>query len=163
MTTHAARTVSPYLIQRGTIREGYKATDRYSLTVDDDYMGCSEFEWGAKPKSLRRLQADASELSAAKVDCVRNAAGRPLIMYGNFTTRHDEKEYGYLIRDVANGLARTKEYTGFAPHVTGERGWTRQTSVWDIENDVFMSFDPKFMRDLPAILRNSWTYMDGGK
>lgn len=154
--------VKPYDIQRGTIRNGYAADSRYSHAVDNDYMGSSEFEWGALPTSLRRLQEERTDLTMLAAPEVTDSTGRALLLYGNFT-RHDPVAYREMIRAVAHGEARTREFTGFGDHLGkgSMRRSTRVTNVWwDINNDVFMSFESDFIADLPRILKNSWDYMD---
>jgi hypothetical protein len=172
-------TVQPYSIQRGKILRGYSPTDRFSRTVRTDYMGSSEFEYGALPASLRGLQAASPRLSLLTVEEVRDERGNPLLVYGDFVT-HDPDAYRAMITEVAFGRARTREYTGFkdqispAPIVPSHRCRTkkqkqeyiedeiaRRTNFWwDIDNHVMMSFDAAYMADLPSILQASWAYMD---
>lgn len=171
----------PYLIQRGTITPATGIV-RYSEAVRDDYMGASEFEWGAKPASLRRMQAERTTLRTVAAPDVRDAKGRPLLMYGNFT-RIDPVAYSAAIGDLAGGRARAKEWTAFDDQISPrpitiparyrtkrERERyvadenARRTNVWwDIGNDVMMSFDGEFMDRLPKILEESWAYMDAQK
>jgi len=155
-------TERPYDIQRGTIQKKYNpAADIYSRAVEDDYMGASEFEWGAKPRSLRRLQESAEALRQVKMEGIQSRDGKTLVAYGDFTSRHDPVEFERMMHDVVYGKARTREFTGFRAHVEEDAtSWPLDTDFWwDIRNDVMMSFDAKFMDDLPRILKNSWAYM----
>ncbi len=151
----------PYDIQRGTIRKGYAKSARFSEAVDLHYMGSSEFEWGALPASLRRLQANRMELSVLEVPGVVDARGNPLLAYGDFG-RIDSEEYREAIRAVVHREARTRERTAFEDQmeVPVRERFTVTDAWWDINNDVMMSFDAAFVADLPQILGNSWAYMD---
>ncbi len=66
-----------YLVQRGTInRPLSQYTDvRISEAIDLDYMGSSEFEFGALPKSLRAFEAEADALNSRVVPSVTDAEG----------------------------------------------------------------------------------------
>lgn len=156
---NATTMAHPYDIQRGTIREAYTEKARYSEAVDNHYMGSSEFEWGALPASLRRAQAERDSLSVLTVSGVVDLLGRSLIAYGNFS-RIDPEEYGEAISDVAHKKARTRELTGFDDQMESGKKYRNTNVWWDINNDVFMSFDASFMADLPRLLSNSWAYMD---
>ena len=151
----------PYDIQRGTIRRGYAESARYSEAVDNHYMGSSEFEWGALPKSLRRMQAHADGLTLLTFPEVVDVHSNPLLALGNFN-RIDPAEYSEAIGVVAHRKARTRERTGFADQmeVQQSRPFSPADVWWDINNDVMMSFDAVFMADLPRLLANSWAYMD---
>lgn len=172
-------TVMPYLIQRGKIKPGYSPNDRFSVAVRTEYMGSSEFEFGALPKSLRNLRAQADKLSLIEIPEVRDLDGNPLLAYGNFEA-HNPEEYRAMIYAVATGKERTKESTGFRKHMEQEEIYiprryktkkqkaeyledeknNRTTEWWDLDNDIHLSFDREFMTHLPSILRASWAYMD---
>ena len=48
-----------YLVQRGSFKDNvnFDAITGIDSIIDWDYMGSSEFEWGALPKSLKRIVA----------------------------------------------------------------------------------------------------------
>lgn len=65
--------MTPYLIQRGKIRidENRKGLDKL---VAFDYMGSSEFEFGALPKSLREIRTNL-KLYQPKMMHIPNVSG----------------------------------------------------------------------------------------
>jgi hypothetical protein len=67
---------SPYLIQRGTILENSGAL---SDAVRLDYMGRAEFEFGAMPGSLRRMETQQDKLASYVFKDVQSK-GQPLRM-----------------------------------------------------------------------------------
>jgi hypothetical protein len=50
----------PYLVQRATIKDNEMKTGIDSILLFD-YMGSSEFEWGALPKSLKEIRAQIAD------------------------------------------------------------------------------------------------------
>lgn len=149
-----------YLVQRGVIQPKFKPEMRLSETVRLDYMGSSEFEWGALPKSLRRMQ-EVGTLQSVVFRTFSSRTGSPLRACGVFK---DAGAYESALAPVIAGTARTKEFTGFDQHVGPETKWSTGVDFWwDIENDVMMSFHKKFMKTLPEILGSSWAWMDAQK
>ncbi len=149
----------PYLIQRGMIAHPL-VKGRLGEAVSMDYMGSSEFEFGALPQSLRALQRVQDKLT--RVTETRIKSGEQSLRVLHALSPADYTEYfGYLLEMRADRL-RTKEVTRFAagyeqtrPH--GTDFW------WDVDNHVMFSFDKTFMNRLEDCLAASWKFMDEQK
>lgn len=159
----------PYLIQIGKIRRPMGKFHNATLTeaVELEYMGAAEFEWGALPLSLRRVQAQLSLYHIIKCEelFATSAEGKTFVMrmFANFDTEEQERQYRDWILEIVNGTRYTKEWTCLQrserPNGTGlpKRGtdfW------WDIRNDIFMSFDKLFMSRLPKTVAHTITRLE---
>ena len=111
---------SPYLLQRGTIKPNSVAGARLSDAVALGYMGSSEFEFGAMPKSLRelagRVSCDRKCLDLVRLESVRDRDGRPLIGLG--LRPENWAAHEVAIARVVAGASMTKEATNFEDMVT---------------------------------------------
>jgi len=139
---------TPYLIQR---MKRKKNSPKYS-SVDDlysmDYMGSSEFEWGALPKSLKEFTKNFDNLVIEKTD-ILNFKEEPLCLLG---LPEVVKEYQKLyINDLVAGKIMLKERLCFEEAFSGKQKSyngevidfdpTRHTAAWwDIRNHVIFTF-----------------------
>lgn len=130
-----------WLIQRGQ----FKDTKFDDITGIDsllsfEYMGSSEYEFGALPKSLRRIIEEGySKYSFVEVDSVRDKDGNTARVYCKNNEVEDaikavihlsENDYGYKER------ASMHKYI-----VDGYKDKPFTTDFWwDIENDFFVIF-----------------------
>jgi hypothetical protein len=162
---------TPYLIQRATIVSSRKDDFRVSEAMDLDYMGSSEFEFGATAKSLRGLEtaflnnraedgdslriSDVSEISVKS----RSGKDKPLKVL-HCMTDEEFTEYLPYLHNMRDGKLHTKESTGFESNPRWPAAYTNINFWWDIENHVMWSFDHDLMRKLPLYLQNSWKYMN---
>lgn len=74
-----SRIVAPYHIQRGDIVTPLAPdTARLSKAVDFHYMGSAEFEFGALPKSFRRIEQVADDWKLQRVDDIKDGES-PLV------------------------------------------------------------------------------------
>lgn len=128
---------SPYLIQRAKINE-QEATLKKGIDriLQFDYMGSSEFEWGALPTSLKRIRKDLDcyILSTIQIDSQTVS-----IFFNNKTISKEE------IKNLIGGLYerkfRLKEYCDFAKGCT----FKRNNFWWDLDNDfMFWLHNPTF-------------------
>ncbi len=152
-------------IQRNTINRplGDFNGKILSNAVDHDYMGSSEFEWGALPKSMRRMQAlhSAGAMKRVKVeDIVEN--DKPLFVYHGMSDADYAKWMVELRRNFNGDKTQfTQEPTYFERASRVAKNYRSEIDLWwDIENDVFWSFDKNFMKRLETHLLTSWKYMD---
>lgn len=154
-------TRTPYLIQRGMIRKNDKIS-RLSDMVDFDYMGSSEFEFGALPRSLRALQANVDSISSTVEGRITGDNGESLRVLHTFSPEDYEVYFGHLTK-LREGKLRTKESTRFS--VEDKKWFSSQKCDfwWDIENHVMWTFKKHFMKQLPDALAESWKYMDRNK
>lgn len=140
----------PYLVQRMSFRDGKPQGTQvpsFDETLSMDYMGSSEFEWGALPKSLKRIctQADALRihvLTPFLKDC--DGAQCSLVCLPE-----QVKEYSPFIHQMAAGTLRLKESTQMDRAITGKDYFGRPVdrfsfsfvaAWWDIDNDVMWTF-----------------------
>ena len=115
--------VAPYLIQRGRIiPEGRRNPDVCSISnaVALEYMGSSEFEYGALPKSLRTMRSNARDDVAALhlvvLDDIKDRHGNSMIAVGLHPEQREE--YTNLMMPVIQGKRRCKEAPRFEDQVT---------------------------------------------
>ena len=129
----------PYLIQRGKFKDA--ALDQ--ITGPDsilrwDYMGSSEFEWGALPQSLRRMDARHADYAVHETPHVSHDGQRVYLLCAGDPTRALA-----ALAVVADGEARFKETPYLKERLSG-KDWAGRpagdyiTDVgfwWDIGND----------------------------
>lgn len=120
--------MTPYLVQRG------KFGDRdYKQGIDSillfDYMGSSEFEWGALPKSLGRIR-DKIQLYGF-IDT--NINGKAITVFCSQDQKSEVDEY---LERLANNCY-LKEYSDFDNYVADKPIFKSKTDFWwDIDNDI---------------------------
>ena len=137
----------PWLIQRVAVKRhpptNAKSFDDY---LSCDYMGSAEFEFGALPKSLKRVCKNIDNYRIINTK-IKDFIKRDLFM---FVKKGDEdyiKYIDYITEDEYKvGL---KERTNIKDFITGS-SFSRQLSEdnynfgyniwWDIINDVFFTF-----------------------
>lgn len=160
----------PWLIQRARIITPLASpSTKLSDSVRLDYMGSSEFEFGALPESLRRFRRNVDSTYIKIVDSITENE-KPLRVL-SYLSEDDFKEYSEFLQKLrvsTIGTMRLKERT----HFTVEE-LNRATEVdrldflsnfwWDIENDVMFSFHKQYMNRLPDFLAASFAYMDSIK
>lgn len=168
----------PYLIQRAKINRPLGQYDKATLTnaVNLDYMDAAEFEFGALPRSLRRVQAQFPLYEKYKVPHItstRDGKKFVLRMFANFDRAEDYDQYVKWLIKIRNGdTLNLKESTNFDIQScqdvlsrTGEERLeddtlpSRNDFWWDIENDVFWTFDKNFMNNLEGHLKSSFAAM----
>jgi len=170
--------IRPYHIQRATIRTPLAdATVRLSEAVKLDYMGSAEYEYGALPKSWRRLGAAKENWSLRKVPEILD--GEQVLRVFSALSDEEFKEYTdflILLRTSPAYSVRLKERSEFGlaerePLVpaTPVKGRRRKASSsyertyadfwWDIDNDVMFSFHKIFMNRVSEHVTASLAYM----
>jgi hypothetical protein len=156
---------APYLVQRGLIRRPLGQYVECTLTqaVEMEYMGAAQFEYGALPKSLRRIEAQFMlyKKVVAK-NIVANIRGREfdLRVLANFDSPEREAEYLTQLREVIEGQRYIEERLGMDTR-GGKLSVTDRTDFWwDITNDVFFSFDKQFMSRIQNHLQASFSAMN---
>jgi hypothetical protein len=149
----------PYLIQRGKINHPIAPVSAcISEAIDFDYMGSSEFEFGALSKSLRRIEKSGWKIRSVPEIMQGEIALR---VWSPFSDEEFEEYKAYLIQlriPGANSI-RTKERTAFEEGSTisecfGINFW------WDIQNDVMFGFNKVFMKRVSDYVGNSLKLMN---
>jgi hypothetical protein len=167
---HYSRTIKqPWLIQRCVIHrplEKYK-DQGVSKSIDLDYMGSAEFEFGALPASLVRMSYQLfayslTEIPSIKVE-VRNRK-RSCYVYSRYTGTQLQ-DYINQVHRLRRHEIRLKEWSKFDeyPEYLKKDSYIRTDLWWDIEHDTFFCFDHVFMKQLPSTLKNSFNVMESAK
>ena len=135
----------PYLLQRGVFKKQFNNSKGIDGNVELDYMGSSEFEWGALPKSLRRICDNLSQyiwFKHPKFEHIQYLAIKQDDQLEAFLTAHCVETYPQQYR--------TKEYTSICDAVNNRKDKRSVCELpniwWDIEHDVLIVHD-KFVRD----------------
>jgi len=159
-----------YLIQTGQINKPYNTYKGLKLSeaVCLDAMDSAEFEFGALPKSLRRMEAT----KVFKLDTIefRNQIykgidiSQVVRVFHSLTSEQFEKYIEESLKPMFFRKLHLKENSRFGEDSVSFNG--RRSKVdfwWDIENDVMWSADKMFMNRLPKHLEASWAYMNKNK
>lgn len=151
----------PNLIQRADIKVPMASADaRLSQAVNFDYMGSSEFEFGALPASFRRIEAEKDTWRKYVVDDIKDGE-TSLRVYGSFEDGEFEVYKQHLLALRANKI-RTHECTRFEADYKRTK-YFATNFWWDIDNDVMFGFKKEFMNALPTFVVNSLIYMNEQK
>jgi hypothetical protein len=157
---------TPYLIQRGKIKSPLaEEHTRLSNAVDFEYMGSSEFEWGALPQSFRRMQAYKDKWVMRKVPEIFEEGGPCLRVFSSLNDVEFEIYKGYLLRLRGVGEPmHLKESSHFDVASRARSKYIAETTFWwDITNDVMFGFSKPFMNRLQTHVEASLAYMDEQK
>ena len=148
-----------YLLQRGKIRKG--VIDTLSKSVNLDYMGSSEFEWGALPKSLKCVRSNFGKYRRYITSNLVDINGRPLNLFHKFERDFDLIEYIKKLVLLSQDKIHLKEFSGFHANFDPNADeFLRQFDFWwDIETHVFFMFDEEFAKIFPTVLKNSFKVM----
>lgn len=150
----------PYLVQRMKLRD--KVREDLPPGVDVmysmDYMGAAEFEFGALPKSLRRITSVVDKFEVTKVEKVAAKDGRRLYLLCH---RHATAELLKVsVPLLLSGKARLKEATNLEESLNSpERTYHCCDAWWDIDHDFFLILGEKnAAKTLEALkaLRDRW-------
>lgn len=121
----------PYLIQRAKFKnsedKGIDALLRF------DYMGSSEFEWGALPKSLKRIRDGIADYNFFD-HMFENGK-----VVNIFCKNNDKDEIGGWLEKLAKHELYLKEYCDLDDWINPDEFSRKETSDfwWDIDNDLF--------------------------
>lgn len=155
----------PYLIQRGRIISDVPNIVYLSKAVQLDYMGSSEFEFGALPRSLREMKRLQYQWSIRCIaECTEN--GNMLHVLSAFNDVEFEEYSTYIMYLRNYGYIKTRQHN-FHPKESAEfsmfdrrpdppkkvsknakrYAYVRQLADfwWDIDNGVMFSFNEDFM------------------
>lgn len=119
-----------YLVQRASFenRKDKKGIDSLLLF---DYMGSSEFEWGALPKSLGRIRKNINEMTFLDIP-IRD---KVVSVCCHNSQKTEIKQY---LENMVEGKFNTKGFTAFDSYVKNDGYFKDKFDFWwDIENDFF--------------------------
>jgi len=128
--------MKPYLIQRARFENRDFKTGIDSI-IKLDYMGSSEFENGAVPKSLKKIRDNKKEYVFIKF----NIQKKDIIIYCKESEISDVKKY---LLELSRGNHKLKEYCDFKEYINPSKfdleiqaGYGHKTDFWwDIENHI---------------------------
>ncbi len=151
----------PYLIQRGIINNPLADHNaRLSEAVDLEYMGSAEFEFGALPKSLRRIQQKANSWTKALIPDIQSG-GSNLRLFSALKPEELEVYSGYLKSIYYEDDIRLKENARFTdPSKRCFKFSSEPDFWWDIENDIMWTFHKVLASRLTEHVANSIAYME---
>lgn len=152
----------PYLIQRAEIAKPLKKdTKRLSEAVNFDYMGSAEFEFGALPRSFRRIEKNLALFTKRTVSTI--AQGDAPLQVWSYLSDSQFAEYTeWLLSLRETSQIDTKESTRFGINQSYRR-YINTNFWWDIENDVMFGFHKIFMKRVGAHVTASFAYMNQQK
>lgn len=134
----------PYLIQRAKFddRPNSKGIDRL---LSFDYMGSSEFEWGALPKALKRVRENLADYVQFQYSFKKHPAKVVTV----FCKKEQQDLMGDILEQLSEGKIRLKEYCDLDNYVNPTTKYRDNDFWWDIDNDWFFwkmnaDFDTKF-------------------
>lgn len=158
---HNVKAKKPYLVFRGTIKDlsGIKS---FSESVQLDYMGSSEFEWGAPTYSRLRMAYyyRHGKYRKHRIDSMKDTKDNVLRIYHRFS---DEQvvEYAKFLREYINGKIRFKEWTDFDAVSKGTSRWDGKFDFWwDIENDCYFSYNKMAINKMPTMCEETIKRME---
>ena len=138
-----------YLIQRAQIEDrDYK--QGIDSIIHLDYMGASEFEWGAVPQSLKAIRVDIADYTYMDIPM----DGKVITVFCKVSQRPEIREY---LNALASGEMRCHSYTDFDNLLRPsnlQKDWQKRHPLrtsfwWDIENHLMFweknnDFEKKF-------------------
>ncbi len=135
----------PYLIQRAKIqnRDFKKGIDSILLF---DYMGSSEFEWGALPNGLKEIRENIEEYIYSEYS-FKNEPSKVVTV---FCSEKHQEAIGEVLEGLVTKKYRLKEYCDLANWVSKEEYSSNTNDFWwDIENHYMFwkkndNFESKF-------------------
>ena len=149
----------PWLIQRANFKdEGVGSIDD---VLSFDYMGSAEFEFGALPKSLKRMTKNIDTYQLESVDSiVSGVSGKAL--YVLLPERTQLQDAVDVLSQIASNGIQLKESSNMDLIVKGRDflgdelntgSWCFCDVWWDIDNDIMWAFGAdEISRVLNAIL-----------
>jgi len=137
----------PYCIQRAKFANRPESSGIDRL-LSFDYMGSSEFEWGALPDSLKRVRKNISEYVYFEYSFKKN----PSKVVGVFCKKEQQDFVGNILEEIAEKKFRLKEFCDLDKYIKGDEKYANDF-WWDIEQDWFFwksvpEFNLKFVETL---------------
>lgn len=142
----------PYLIQRAKfITEDESTTSRKGIDklLGFDYMGSAEFEFGALPKSLKRIRADHKDYIQFQYSFKKH----PTKVLTVLCKKNEYNEVCAILEELALNKIRLKERCDLPKFLQGKSDTWDNDFWWDIDNDFMFwkcspDFDIKFKKEL---------------
>ena len=154
------------------ISDGVESLDSF---IHCHYMGSTEFEWGARPSSLKRIVESIQCYRLITIGDIKSINGKKLVVFVPYLIGSDQLNLliDHLVRlSIGDYKFYLQEHPGFSQYCMAEnkkstiyndfgkvmsilqqeddiktKGW------WDIEHDIFWSFNKKAMEGLLKIFQ----------
>jgi len=148
-----------YLVQRMKNREISEGNNTPS--IDDlftqDYMGSAEFEFGALPKSLKRICQRLNEYQTYTLTEFKRPKSDEAVRIFCLPEHKDEIVEG--IRELLKSeypKMQMKEHAGFFKTFHGENDdYHRADAWWEIDNDFFFTVGKQNMKNIQTAMENT--------
>lgn len=130
----------PYHIQRAKFQNNPNGKGIDKL-LQFDYMGSVEFEFGALPKSLKRVRERISDYVQFQYSFIKH----PDKLVTVFCKKEQQQFVGEILEQLSEGNIRLKEYCDLNNYLVPESKWRNSDFWWDIDNDwFFWKYTPDF-------------------
>lgn len=129
-----------WLIQRGRFESIEKEKiEGIDSLISFEYMGSAEFEWGALPKSLRRIIEDGNgRYGFVEIPEIKNSNAESAFAYCLLSEENDVRE---AIQHLSKNDYGYKESAMMASYINNGENYRYSSNFWwDIENDFFVLF-----------------------
>lgn len=115
--------------------------------INLDYMGSSEFEWGAMPESLGKIRSAINEYTYLDVPI----KDKVITVFCNNSQKTDVKVY---LEQLSENKMSLQEYSAFDSYINNEAGFRNKSDFWwDIENHLmFWKKNPAFELKFKTII-----------
>jgi hypothetical protein len=150
---------SMWLVQRCSIAKPFIDTMRVGEYLNLDYMGSSEFEWGAFPKTLRALNEKYKNLQIYEIKTSKKSIWL-------LCTGMEYEFYSNEILEYVKKGKHLKEYISLGDHLSGNRPEWHKDTIWvDVgeTNNVVFSLEKEQVENFYKAIPNSIKYMDEQK
>lgn len=135
---------TPYLIQRAQFKNENELTiNRKGIDklLSFDYMGSSEFEFGALPASLKRIRADIKNYTQFQYSFKKHHAKVVTVL----CKKEEQEEVCNILEQISEQKIRLKEYCDLYDFINDNYTYHYNDFWWDIDNDfMFWKFTPDF-------------------
>jgi hypothetical protein len=157
-----------YYMQRHNEGNPYSDQHRLSEVYAMDYMGSSEFEWGAYPKAMRLINASLPSFVREELTLTGKTGLHPVtVFYSNkllVETRFDRKDEGITVHTELEKFAldqlRLHEYSDFP----GTTSMARTIAWTDIRHGVFVVLGNELtLEQFSTLVINSIKFYDKDK
>jgi len=155
----------PWLIQTGVVYPEPEPDCTFIKSVSWNYMGSSEFEFGALPKSAKEMCKRMGDYAIVDDESLKNRLGHTLHIYlpmsvGDNNSHDTLAEYLTYLVDLKDMNLLTKERhefdMAFKEELCGLSDLHLSHMVWwDIDNHIVFSYDGEFMKQIRTLLKRS--------
>ena len=112
METNNMEELIPYLVQRASFNEREHKSGIDSI-LKFDYMGSSEFEWGALPESLVEIRKNINNYTYLDVPI----GNKIITVFCDSSQKSKIKQY---LSDLVNRKYHLKEFSAFNEYITDD-------------------------------------------